>query len=233
MTGTASHHDAEDQWSMFVVQYACYSSLAFLTWEWLITLSFEVRAIWRKTTPRTTRLLYCAPRYLGLLALSCNSIAITRIHAIYIVDRETCQWWYGFQLLVSDSMLLSLEVLLMVRVFALFDRRRRMAMFLSGVLGLKTVVVITLGTFTVRNTTFGDACLADYMPVSVVYYGWHSIPILSLVTRDGSWTFVILLCMYTVSLVDAINDISRVPERAAQFCHVVFPVLVAMLSAAD
>ena len=40
---------------------------------------------------------------------------MSRIQMKYLVDQETCRWWYGFQLSTSDIMLLSLETLLMVR----------------------------------------------------------------------------------------------------------------------
>jgi len=227
------------------VQYACYSSLTFIVWEWLITLSFEVDIIWRKETPRYTKLLYCTPRYLGLISLIWNTFMMSYIH---LVNPKICRWWHGFQVLTADVMLLSLEILLMVRVFALYDRKQWIAVFLGAVLGLKTTALIILSALTLGMITFGNACLVKRAPRTVVYIsfldiliqtlfwaatlykylrtrwesGWQTIPLLTLVTRDSAFTFALLLVLYVMSMVDAING--------AAFHHMGFPICVAITS---
>ncbi|KDR75285.1 hypothetical protein GALMADRAFT_543563 [Galerina marginata CBS 339.88] len=256
MTGSAHGHDVDDQWAMFIVRYTCYSCITVLTWEWLTTLSFEVRTIWRKSTPYATKLLYFYPRYLGLVSSICNSIAISRIHEIYIVDRDTCQWWYGFQLLVSDTMVLALEMLLMFRIFALFERKPKMAMFLCGLLVSKTVVIILLGVYSIRRITFGDACLAKGVPVTVMYSSalemlvqtviWcltlykhfrthlehqrQTIPLLSIVTRDGSWSFLLVSVIYVALIKDAFTGTGRLSDKTARLCDITFPILTSTIS---
>lgn len=87
-------------------------------------------------------------------------------------------------------MVLSLEILLMVRgkifhvcilpslisiwtclsqVFALYDRKKWIAVFLGTVLGLKTTALIILRALTLGTITFGNACLVKRAPHTVVY----------------------------------------------------------------
>ncbi|KAF8813724.1 hypothetical protein BYT27DRAFT_7334768 [Phlegmacium glaucopus] len=259
----AGPDDPSDQWAMFQVRYVCYAALSFVTWEWLITLSFEVDFIWRKETPRYTKLLYCAPRYLGLISLICNAVGISYVHQIYFVKHARCQWLYAFQLLAMDIILLSLEVLLLVRIFALYDRRQRIAVFLSIMLGLKTIAVIILSIFAVRRTGFGDACLIQRSPSVVLYIsvlevliqtfiwtatlykhlltcwetGWRDIPLLTLVTRDGTFTFVVLLVLYLLSLTEAISGAQHMikmkprPMLTSLAVHnIIFPIIMAVTS---
>jgi len=145
-------------------------------------------------------------------------------------------------------MVLSLEILLMVRVFALYDRKQWIAVFLGTVLGLKTTALIILRALTLCTITFGNACLVKRAPHTVVYisfldiliqtlfwaatlykylrtrweFRWQTIPLLTLVTRDSTFAFAPLLVLYVIAMVDAING--------AAFHHMGFPILVAITS---
>jgi hypothetical protein len=136
----------------------------------------------------------------------------------------------------------------MVRVFALYDRKQWIAVILGTVVGLKTTALIILDALTLGTITFGKACLVKRAPSTVVYIsfldlliqtlfwaatlykhlltrwesGWQTIPLLSLVTRDSTFTFAPLLVLYVISIVGAING--------ADFHHMGFPILVAITS---
>ncbi|KAF8971081.1 hypothetical protein BDZ97DRAFT_1336690 [Flammula alnicola] len=239
----------EDQWAMLIVRYSCYSCLTFLAWDWLTGIPFEVRFIWRKSTARSTKFLYAFPRYFGLLSSICNAIAVSHIHAKYYVDRMSCERWYGFQKLTISVMLLALEILLMVRVFALFDRKRHMAIFLFASLAAKTLIVFVLGAHTIRNMDFEVACLTESVPWTAVCvsaldvlvqtviwsmtlykhlithlkHGWQNIPLLSLVTRDGSVAFVLLVVIFVVLLKDAMTVKGNVSEQRMRLNDIAFP----------
>ncbi|KAF9528491.1 hypothetical protein CPB83DRAFT_854240 [Crepidotus variabilis] len=235
MTGTATQPDAEDRRIVNLVKYVIYSCITFLAWEWCITFGFELQSIWRKTTPKYTKIVFAFPRYIAIISLTCNAMTLHRIHAIYNVDPEDCRLWQGLQALSAESMMVCLEVLLLTRLYALFERNCTFGCRMFAVLCLKIVAIVALDTFTIRNKSYGDACLAHSSPKTIIYsavlgilmqtliwsltlykhirmyldHGRKDIPLLSLVTRDGSWAFALVTVVCVGSLADAIIGIGH------------------------
>ncbi|KAF8906479.1 hypothetical protein CPB84DRAFT_1769897 [Gymnopilus junonius] len=54
------------------------------------------------------------------------------------------------------------------------------------------------------------------------------IPLLSLITRDGLWVFILFTALLAAMLSDAMNR--EFGMQAAQLCYVIFPIYVAFVS---
>ncbi|KAF9482204.1 hypothetical protein BDN70DRAFT_449580 [Pholiota conissans] len=215
-----------------------------------------MKNIWSRSTSFWLRVIYACPRYLGLAISIGNAVATSYIHIKYKVGLDTCQVLYSFHMISGATLLFLLEILLIFRLFALFGCKRSVGYLLLTLLGLKTVTIAILTGFSIRNIEVGDACLIEHISPTAVYisatelafqttiwsltlykyirthleHGWQDIPLLSLVTWDGSWAFALLLVIYVVLLKDAISAFIPIPERTMRLRDICFPILVATLS---
>ncbi|TFK44466.1 hypothetical protein BDQ12DRAFT_673035 [Crucibulum laeve] len=208
-------------WSTFVVRAGSYAALACLVWEWFLTLKYEV-SIWQKSKGILyVKCLYSVSRYLGIAAQIINSVVVTHTHTSHDLPRSFCQAWQGVQLALGFCLLLPLEIILVTRLYALYDKSIRMSYFLVAVLFIEYIMVITCGIVSVRRAEFYNSCIPSKVPLTVMLigavemgtqcilwgltlyrhvtlrqgYGWQKVPLLSMVTRDGSWVSGVVILM--------------------------------------
>ncbi|KAF8160884.1 hypothetical protein B0H34DRAFT_356123 [Crassisporium funariophilum] len=240
----------------FVVRGFAYAALMLSVWDWITTLSFESLVIWRKSADYRIRWLYCTSRYLGLLAQLANSFVVGFIQFSRFSTEQHCRVWFGLQLLISGALLLSLEIILVLRIHALYSRNSRLTWALVIGLVIETVVATACGGSAIRELTFSNdgGCLPMHAPTTVVYMsatqlvtqlviwsltlykhlsthlelGWTKIPILSLVTRDGFWVFALLATLLAAMIADASRR--QFGNHATLLCYFAFPVYVAIVS---
>ncbi|PPQ80906.1 hypothetical protein CVT26_015068 [Gymnopilus dilepis] len=224
---------------MLFVRGCAYAAFFLTLWEWITTLNFEALVIWRrKETDKRLRLMYFTSRYLGLLAQATNAFVVAFIQfSNFFASPDHCRMWYGFQLAVSTVLLVSMDCNLIFRL-------------------AEALVVAVCGTSAIRYLSFSDdgACLPLHATTSVIYltavqigtqlviwsmtfyksivlfcrHGWMKIPLLSLVTRDSLWVFILFTGLLGAMLSDAINR--EFGMQAAQLCYVIFPIYVAFVS---
>ncbi|KAF9047381.1 hypothetical protein BJ165DRAFT_1097490 [Panaeolus papilionaceus] len=247
---------SEDLWAMFVVRCTCCSALSILTWEWLLSLPFEVSTIWNSSSTFATQILYFISRYLGLIAVIADSVLVSRIHAVTTIDPKLCRWWLGSRSLTAIILLFGLEFQLTMRVLALYGQSKRMMFFLCGLLASKTLAMVVLAVLMVQDYGFGSACTTERVPVVAIYicalqminqamiwwltllrhwqfvrHSRSSSPLLKLVTRDGSWVFLLLTLIFIVALVASVAFLYGGPfSYTARYLQLIFPSMVAILS---
>ncbi|KDR75286.1 hypothetical protein GALMADRAFT_249290 [Galerina marginata CBS 339.88] len=241
---------------MFVVRGCAYAAFFLTVWEWATTLNFETLVIWRKGTDNRLRWLYVVSRYVGLLAQAVNAFVVAFVQFRHFTSQHHCTMWYSFQLAVSTTLLLSMDLNLIFRLHALYKGSRRVTWSLVALVVVQGIIVAFYGNSSIRSVTFSDdgGCLPMDAPPSVMYltvaqiaaqfiiwfmtiykslvlyveHGWMKIPLLSLVARDGFWVFVLFTGLLAGMLSDATNR--EFGNHAAQLCYVVFPVYVAVVS---
>ncbi|PPQ98408.1 hypothetical protein CVT24_004087 [Panaeolus cyanescens] len=222
----------EDIWAIFIVRCANCSVLSLLVWDWLLTLSLEISTIWN----------------------SIDSVLTLRIHATRGVDPQICRWWFGAQSLTAILLIFVLELLLTVRVLALYSKSRPLSVLLLGLLASKTVAMAALSIFMIRNLAFGSLCLVEDIPATAISVCvlqvvtqaiiWlltlfrrfqvtrrnrSPIPLVDLVTRDGSWAFVLITVIFAVALfsIPAVHCGGTLTSYKSKHFQAIFPLVTA------
>ncbi|KDQ56699.1 hypothetical protein JAAARDRAFT_207789 [Jaapia argillacea MUCL 33604] len=108
-----------------IVNYANVASLAWLTYDVILTFGEESSTIWRSKFS-IPKVLYLLLRYVVLITLSLNLAVNTSEN----LSPEVCGPWMRFQGLDSVAIASWLgEALLMLRVWALYERSRKVLIF--------------------------------------------------------------------------------------------------------
>ncbi|RDB21833.1 hypothetical protein Hypma_011042 [Hypsizygus marmoreus] len=229
--------------TMFAVQCVSYSAVAFHVYEWLCSLSFEAGHIWRKGPLSLIKWQYLVSRYLGIIVQIGNTIITSQIHTYERVPKRLCRSWYASQLIAGQCMLLSLEGSLIIRLYALYNRNASMKVFLIMLICLETLTIMICGVLTLREIHWVGACIVVQPPLTVAYIGiaqvvsqsiiwtltlWkyeaQTIPVLSLVVRDGSFVYMAMFTLLSAFLVNIF--ISNVKIEASRLYHATFPYVL-------
>jgi len=231
---------------------ASYAGLTIAVYELLANLTNEIEYIWRRH-PRFTfvKSLYLFARYFALGAHITNAIGATILHAMYTdLSPSTCRYLLIYKTVVSHSMFGVLNVILIIRMYALYNRSYWMGVLL-GVLSAGWITMAVLAAIRgIPPQQFNYTCLTIDRPaafnlfligelsmqgaililtlskrVTVRLEGCTTVPpILSLLSRDGSLTFVgvaaFIIAAYALS------------ARPFLLAHTLFPALITVLSSA-
>lgn len=194
--------------------------------------------------------LYFFIRYFGL-AIHINNSVISRIlQARYPIPRETCRLWLTYQALAIFLLLGAVDIILMIRVYAFYNRRRWVGFLMLFLLFFRVGLSSASAVMTVPDQRFDHSCLNENVPSVVMYFfimgefflqsiilgltfvrqfaavraGWARTPLVSLLCRDGATAFTIIIAVLIGTTVYA-----RL-EYMHDSAHFVFPAFVAMLS---
>ncbi|KAH7917444.1 hypothetical protein BV22DRAFT_936571 [Leucogyrophana mollusca] len=222
------------------------SALVFLCWEICITFKDEVELIWKKPWKSLVKWLFLVTRYVGLTSL---------IGSLYISfggnhPEASCRGFLVMMVTTSQTLVSLVELIFALRVHALYDRDRRMALFLAFLVIAGFIVAVVGLSSTVPRTKFDNRCgvthidspMASFSFVFTITEGilllltisrclWtlqttrQSAPVLTLLIRDGSLGFLV------VTSVLLPMSIVMVADRG-KFVSWVTPWVNAVLSAA-
>ncbi|KAF9444296.1 hypothetical protein P691DRAFT_796652 [Macrolepiota fuliginosa MF-IS2] len=220
-------------------QYANVAGLALIVYDQALTWDKEVKCIWR-SSERGIKLSFFLARYLA------TNLVYTHPH---ILKRGWvgCHTWFGFQTSGIGLLLINLELTLMLRVYALYERSLKIKVILaswfifslgmSAFIGGRSIHVLKLDSNCIMTetpettTTFSvmvmlDQCvlwgLTCYKYRDAIRNGWSKNPIMRLVMRDNTWTCIGICCLFI-----AVLPYSLVVE---QIGHIMYCLLCSLLS---
>ena len=229
-----------------VISRAQVASLAFLIYDICITLDDEVGTIWSKPNNSWIKWQFLFTRYFALVAQAANrtieSIATNRKSTIGPGLRK----WYMCQVLFGAILMSAVEVVLMARVYALYNKNKwiRLAFFVLIVAEIATVVAgiivnvpgedFGLYEFLVFNprsyTYFGICAMVSQLTIigltlakykAAIRGGWQKVPIMMLMVRDGTVAFFILLVITTITVVGTNKQNQFAPIGGSWFLSIV------------
>ncbi|KAH7922068.1 hypothetical protein BV22DRAFT_682590 [Leucogyrophana mollusca] len=151
------------------------SALSFLTWEFCITFGDEVRFVWSKPYKSPLKWLFLLTRYVGLGSLIGNRFLGIRSRN----PSFSCKSFLALQVSMCQILVTLVEIILMLRLYALYNRDYRISAFLIFLAVAGTVVAIVGLVLSVPETQF------DYM-CSITHVGSSSTSFI--------FTFVIIEC---------------------------------------
>ncbi|KIJ96090.1 hypothetical protein K443DRAFT_682560 [Laccaria amethystina LaAM-08-1] len=196
-------------------QYSAVAALTLLCWEYLLTCSQEYHHIWRLPLNQV-KSAYLFARYYGILSQVVNVYLFLNFRAP--VQMQACRSWHTFLFVSSASLQAILDYILILRVYALYNRSKRVGAYLMILFLTQASFTIAHGKQGSKEIFFDAACNWVQAPVEVIYLTviicvlhvsmWYlclkklsdapTQRLLRLVIRDGSCVFVtvcaIVLC---------------------------------------
>ncbi|KAH7909935.1 hypothetical protein BJ138DRAFT_164644 [Hygrophoropsis aurantiaca] len=219
------------------------SALAFLVWECCTTLADEVEYIWSKPNVLLIKWLYLLTRYVGLL-----SLLLTPFFGYG--SSLSCLAWIAIQMGEVQAMITLVEIVLMMRVHALYNRDPRMLAFLIFLILVATVGPMTGMALIAPKMQFSPTCAVLSIETSLTFISYifsvtesilllltiakcihtfrkttREIPVITLMLRDGTLAFFALVAMVLpMSIVLTVVD--------GAFISVLHPWFIAVYSCA-
>jgi len=216
---------------MHIVSAASWSALSLMCYEKAITFDTEVEIL---RTPRwgLVTVLYLFTRYYPLVMQITNHFLILNMQSKYPVPMHMCRTWWIYQTIVGHTTMISVELILMLRVHALYNRSFRIGFILSLALLGEIIVICICGRRTLTIVNFDAVCaVAGKIPRDAIYLaagpvftqtvilaltalkhlfairqGWGRTPLVSLMVRDGALVFVVISTLLALTLIFVVTQ---------------------------
>ncbi|KAF8888043.1 hypothetical protein BD779DRAFT_1525263 [Infundibulicybe gibba] len=192
------------------------ASLTFLIYDMVSTLDNEVEFIWKRPNSSWIKWQFLFTRYFTLASQICNcSINFTIVSSS--LDLGLLRGWYTSQAVVSDIIVTAVEILLMLQLYALYNKSRKLAAVFCFMVFAETVALIIGIVFNPPGDEFHLVSILDathdaftYSGFSsmvsqtviviltwvkyreAVHGGWGANPIISLIIRDVTAVFCMI-----------------------------------------
>ncbi|RDX54614.1 hypothetical protein OH76DRAFT_1341154 [Lentinus brumalis] len=180
---------------------AC-AATAFLVWDTLINLDEEVEYIWR--APNSwVKWAYLFIRHIPYLVQCSILVGLVAMAAEgHVYNMFQCRAWIAYQLGANEVLTVVVEVVLIVRIYAMYNRnwivtRTVYVLFVAEVVAMCTILALTVPKF-----EFTPQCLITSTPKMFLSYWTISL---------AFETTLFLLTLYKFFSVLEINNIHRQP----------------------
>jgi len=189
---------------------------ALLVWETCLTLDDEVEHIWRMPN-RFVKWLYYFIRYFGLASQTGCRIFIMWITYNNTATPLLCTVFRTTLAFTVQSLMTSMHLILMLRVFALYNRKRCIGVVLLSLLAGENITQVVSMVYTIPIITYNPTCHIQRIPrfaathgfatistqsivlgltifkhVVALRAGWGRTPLVSLMIRDGALAFIVI-----------------------------------------
>ncbi|KAF8989463.1 hypothetical protein BDQ17DRAFT_462146 [Cyathus striatus] len=200
------------------------AALVVLTWEWASAFPHELEWIW--TRPITVvKCIYIYARYVGLVVQIVNCFYLFELFSTVPTPEHACRTWYIVLMFMGISLLLAIDFILMLRVYALYNKSTTVAIVM-GTLGICQIILEILGIVrSMPHIPFDPICNSTDVPQELYYFvalegliqlvtwtlmfrrrvvlGSRSvgrIPLVELLVRDGTSVAVVTcaICFYNL-----------------------------------
>ncbi|KAJ8076502.1 hypothetical protein PM082_000925 [Marasmius tenuissimus] len=198
---------------------ASLSALCFLVWDICITFDEEVEYIWTKPPSSWIKWSFFFARYFTLLTQICNrtvEFAVIYDDSFAPAHQMVLRVWLGLQVLLGFLIMTGAEIVMMARVYALYNKHKWVGLGFITLL-LVEVATVTTGVavnFPRREALFKPDDITNHASRSFVYFGittlvsqviilvlsivryvrgqWGRARIIQLMLRDGTIAFCVL-----------------------------------------
>ncbi|EGO03564.1 hypothetical protein SERLA73DRAFT_175071 [Serpula lacrymans var. lacrymans S7.3] len=200
------------------------ASLCFLAWDILIHLGDEVEYIWQGGNT-WLKYMYLLIRYIPVLTQGCLLIITTGYSSGIRFPLYTCRGWVLYQGLASEFMSLAVETVLLVRVYALYNRSKFILWTLSTLFLAEIAATLTVIILTTPKIEFNRECIVTFAPriyggywlsslgfetilflltifkfATVVRRGLGDNTVINVIVRDGTWAYAMVFAILLLNL---------------------------------
>ncbi|KAJ7115397.1 hypothetical protein C8R44DRAFT_984099 [Mycena epipterygia] len=209
-----------------VVNRSSAAALALLVYDILLTFDEEVSVIWpRRWTGM--KCLFFVIRYMPVLLQIPTLFVGTELSPHFHYTYRDCMAWSIYRAVAPFVIMVAVDYILILRVFALYNNSRAIKVIISILFLLDLLTMVISMGFSLSVLGFDDShlCVVTHFPMySIVYSasaimfqtclflltlfrfigavrtGWGSMPIISLVVRDGMWAYFLAVAIYDLSM---------------------------------
>ncbi|KAF7315592.1 hypothetical protein MIND_00074600 [Mycena indigotica] len=186
---------------------------AALIWETLITFGDEVRYIWPKPNNAWIKYAYLFLRYFPLAVHICNRIVSELVFQEIDLGYSALRGWYAVQVLMAHLAMSGVELVMMARVYALYNNSRLIGRGFACLWLIETAVVIIGLVVTLPGLHFEQEFFVTKAPHSFAYLAistlvsqavifaltfakylqgeWEGTSLIHLLVRDGTLVYII------------------------------------------
>ncbi|KDQ52590.1 hypothetical protein JAAARDRAFT_40194 [Jaapia argillacea MUCL 33604] len=233
------------------IRYSSLASLIFLIWDICVTFDQEVEFIWKQHARFPVKWLFLFVRYWAVVIQTLIFLTATGGITNIGLRADQCETWYSFQSFATQSLTIAVEMILMLRVYALYNRSRAMRILMLAILAIEVAFVVPVYVIYVPRVKYGIQCSATttqdskalFVSISTasiliqfilsgftlvktagaIKSGWGRTPVMIILMRDGSWVFLI---QFGAMMLNAIHTVQVGPIKG----HIVFTWFWAILS---
>ncbi|KDQ52716.1 hypothetical protein JAAARDRAFT_474791 [Jaapia argillacea MUCL 33604] len=184
-----------------MINYSSLSSIAFLVWDIMVTFDEEVAYIWPQPKRSPSKWLFLFTRY---FSLACQIALFARSIGIFETSNSIprgCISWLVFQSISAQAMMTSVELILMIRVYALYAGSRHIRMFIVALFGFGFSITIPSLSIVVYRFILATTCLMNqillcvlalYKSIKTIHKSHRRNRVASVVARDSLWVFLLI-----------------------------------------
>ncbi|TFK32165.1 hypothetical protein BDQ12DRAFT_525981 [Crucibulum laeve] len=205
--------------SVHIRNASCLAALVVLLYEYSITFGQEYRFVW-KSRRTLVKWVYLFSRYFALSVQIANNILLAFPLSEIPVRHELCKPWFWFLMISSSVLFGALEIVLMLRVYALYKQSARVKALFIVTFMINQVVIVAFAR-RASKLTFSGACEVVETPSEIIYptiilifthsiiwlmtvtkrnIGYGSAPVVGLMIRDGAWIFILVCAVFIVTI---------------------------------
>ncbi|KAG0700498.1 hypothetical protein DFH29DRAFT_931776 [Suillus ampliporus] len=203
------------------VNYHLVSSFVLLLWDIVLTSKSEIEYIWPKPRNSFFKWLYFFLRYFSLATQIFHQFAVPYLNSGK-APRSTCSAWYIYTIILGQVQTTAVEIILAVRVYALFNKSRRIAIILGLQMILEYIILVILVGDYFNKIPSIPYCILSKPPSQILYHaiaavatqstllglsltkhimarraGWGRAPLVSLLIRDGTATYLLICVIFS------------------------------------
>ncbi|KDQ59320.1 hypothetical protein JAAARDRAFT_34056 [Jaapia argillacea MUCL 33604] len=228
MTGMADRHSVEGLRATLAENYSSLSSLAFLLWDVCVTFDEEVEYIWRQPWTSPSKPLFLFLRYFSLIAQCILFVPNIGFPHSVLSGNPNCRPWFLFKAAGFQLLVLAVELILMMRVYALYRRATWIKTTLRTLFSIELLFLLPVYVSLLPLIEVDAVCQPKKNAVSSLYLhlligitvlvqtvlfsltlirsltpikeGWRKVPaILAVLARDGTWAFGLIFGLMLIS----------------------------------
>lgn len=156
------------------VNYHLVSSFALQLWDMVVTSRSEIEHIWPTPWNSFSKWLYLFLRYLSLATQIFHQFAVPYLNSGKALQ-SSCFAWYVYTAIMAQFQISTVEIILAFRVYALFNRSRRIAIILGSLMTLEWIVLmVVVGGYFHRIPSI-PYCILSKSPSQMIYHAQVSI----------------------------------------------------------
>ncbi|ESK86743.1 hypothetical protein Moror_15192 [Moniliophthora roreri MCA 2997] len=145
--------------ALHVVVHIEYASIALLFYDYLLTIGREIRFVWDRTPWSLGRALFFITRYMPFI----GTFLTLHVDMIRSASLPSCARWTQAAVYFNVADIVIAEIILTLRVMAIWARNRKVAISLVVIfIGLVLVAVVTVARVQVGQNPFGEALYGAY-----------------------------------------------------------------------
>lgn len=202
------------------VHYHLVSSFVLQLWDMVITSQSEIEHIWPTPWNSFSKWLYLFLRYFSLATQIFHQFAVPYLNSGK-APKSSCFAWFVYTAVMAQFQITAVEIILAFRVYALFNRSRRIAIILGSLMSLEYIVLMIVISVSFHRIPSIPYCILSKPPSQIITSsiavvatqstllglaliknilarraGWGRAPLVSLLIRDGTATYFIICVIF-------------------------------------